>query len=131
MTGSTANLLLLLLALQAKHLLADFYLQTGYMLSGRDRYAHTGRALHCAVHIAFTLPILLLFGAPPAAALAIALAEFALHFHIDWGKSQVLSRRALTPTDATYWHVTGIDQALHHATYIGIAALWLWLLPAP
>lgn len=128
MTGTATNVLLLVLALQAKHLLADFYLQNAFMLSGRGAYLHPGRALHCLVHAALTLVVLFIFGMGTGAILAVALIEFVAHFHIDWGKAQVLARRNLGPNDAGYWHATGVDQALHQATYVLIALVWLWSL---
>ncbi|RYH11580.1 DUF3307 domain-containing protein [Tropicimonas sp. IMCC6043] len=127
MTVSATMVLLLVLALQVKHLVADFYLQTAYMLSRRGRYLHPGRALHCLVHILGTTLVLFVFGTPPGPLAAILLAEFVIHFHIDWGKAQIVARRSLTPEDAAYWHATGVDQALHHATYIGIAGIWAGL----
>ncbi|NDR59570.1 DUF3307 domain-containing protein [Aliiruegeria sabulilitoris] len=117
--------LLFLLALQIKQLFADFYLQNGFMLSARSRYLHPGRALHCLVHILGTALVLLVFGIGPSALALILIGEFVVHYHIDWGKGRVLAERNLTSADAGYWHAIGVDQALHQASYIVIAAIWL------
>lgn len=117
------DVLALVLLLQAKHLVADFYLQNEFMLSGRNRYFHAGRALHVLIHLAGTL-IALLFVGSSIAVIALVLAlEFVLHFNIDWAKSALTESQKLTPSMPEYWHALGLDQAAHQATYIGIAAL--------
>lgn len=121
------TVLVLVFLLQVKHLVADFFLQNEYMLSGRDRYLHGGRALHVALHIVGTVLVLVAVGTPIFATLVVAIVEFVLHYHIDWGKSALNHRRGLTPSDPVYWRALGVDQALHHATYIAIAGALLIL----
>ncbi|MEM6757985.1 MAG: DUF3307 domain-containing protein [Pseudomonadota bacterium] len=114
-----------LFLLQAKHMFADFYLQTSWMLKNRDTYINPGRIAHAGIHAAGTLPVLLLLGVPARVALAIAVAEWVVHFHIDWGKGMWSARQGHGPQHASYWRAFGFDQALHQWTYLAIVALLL------
>lgn len=104
---------------------ADFYLQTSWMLKNRDTYINPGRIAHAGIHAAGTLPVLLLLGVPARVALAIAVAEWVVHFHIDWGKGMWSARQGHGPQHASYWRAFGFDQALHQWTYLAIVALLL------
>ncbi|WP_375230726.1 DUF3307 domain-containing protein [Roseobacter sp. S98] len=124
--GETYGVLLVLLCLlQIKHMLGDYFLQTRMMLDGRDQYAHLGRFLHAGVHATGSFIAFLLIGAPVAFIVPLVLAEWAVHFHIDWWKGRHTSDQNLTPADAGYWRASGVDQALHQLTYI--AMIWIWL----
>ena len=127
--GETYGVLLVLLCLlQIKHMLGDYFLQTRMMLDGRDQYAHLGRFLHAGVHATRSFIAFLLIGAPVAFIVPLVLAEWAVHFHIDWWKGRHTSDQNLTPADAGYWRASGVDQALHQLTYI--AMIWIWLTMA-
>ena len=124
--GETYGVLLVLLCLlQIKHMLGDYFLQTRMMLDGRDQYAHLGRFLHAGVHATGSFIAFLLIGAPVVFVVPLVLAEWAVHFHIDWWKGRHTSDQNLTPADAGYWRASGVDQALHQLTYI--AMIWIWL----
>ena len=124
--GETYGVLLVLLCLlQIKHMLGDYFLQTRMMLDGREQYAHLGRFLHAGVHAAGSFIAFLLIGAPVVFIVPLVLAEWAVHFHIDWWKGRHTSDQKLTPADAGYWRASGVDQALHQLTYI--AMIWIWL----
>ena len=118
------DVLALVLLLQAKHLVADFYLQNEFMLSGRNRYFHLGRATHVTIHIFGTVLCFVLLGIGGLFAAGVLLAEFLLHYHIDWAKSAVGEHYGFKPDMPEYWHALGLDQALHQITYIAIAAAW-------
>ena len=127
--GETYGVLLVLLCLlQIKHMLGDYFLQTRMMLDGRDQYAHLGRFLHAGVHATGSFIAFLVIGAPVAFIVPLVLAEWAVHFHIDWWKGRHTSDQNLTPADAGYWRASGVDQALHQLTYI--AMIWIWLTMA-
>jgi hypothetical protein len=51
---------------------------------------------------------------------AIVIAEFVVHYHIDWLKQTVDGRMNWTPEQAQYWHIFGADQLLHQLTYVAI-----------
>ncbi|MBY6056118.1 DUF3307 domain-containing protein [Leisingera daeponensis] len=119
------SVLLLLCALQVKHLFGDFFLQTPKMLSGRCAYAHMGRAQHAGVHVIGSALVFLLFGAPLMFILILAVLEWAVHFHIDFGKARFSERKKLNPQQAMFWQALGSDQALHQLTYLAMA--WAWV----
>lgn len=127
MVPNELKVALILFALfQIKHMLADFFLQTPRMLSGRAAYLHMGRAQHAGLHAAATVVVLALVGIPLWFIAVIAVAEWAVHFHIDWGKAAYSELRGYTPADAKFWRAVGFDQALHQLTYVAI--IWAWAL---
>ncbi|MEX0301296.1 MAG: DUF3307 domain-containing protein [Leisingera sp.] len=119
------SVLLLLCALQIKHLFADFFLQTPKMLSGRCAYAHMGRAQHAGVHIIGSAIVFALFSAPVVFILVLAVLEWIVHFHIDFGKARYSEVKKLNPQQARFWQAMGSDQMLHQLTYIAMA--WAWV----
>lgn len=125
MTEPFGALLVLLCLLQIKHMFGDYFLQTRSMLDGRDQYIHTGRFLHAGIHAAGSAIAFALIGAPVGFFIPLVLAEWALHFHIDWWKGRLTSDQNLTPADAAYWRASGIDQALHQLTYVAMIGIWL------
>ncbi len=108
------------LAFSVKHFLADFVLQTSALARGKEQ-AHgwvVPLALHAGGHGVLTLLIALLV-APQL--WWLGLADFAIHFLIDHGKTLIGRRGGWTPQDAQYWWLFGFDQFLHQATNIGLA----------
>ena len=118
------TLLLLIAAFQIKHLFADFFLQNAKMIMGRERYWHLGRAQHAGIHAVFSAIVLAVFGTPVAALVALVVAEFVVHFHIDWAKARYSVRHNLTPDQPKYWYAMGTDQALHQLTYLVMAGIF-------
>lgn len=113
-----------LLALQIKHLVADYLFQTSHMFLNKGRYGHPGGILHAGLHVGLTTVVLALFGVTFASILGIAVVEFIVHYHIDWTKEQLSKRADLTPEKVNFWRLHGLDQALHQATYV--AMIW-WI----
>lgn len=119
--GRMVNQLLLVLALlQIKHLVADFVLQSAYILNNRKIYGHPGGLLHVAIHLTGSLAGLLIIGCDPGTILILLLAEAVIHYHIDWTKDNFMAAKAWTPKDAKYWYLLGLDQFLHQITYLGM-----------
>ena len=129
MTESAGTLLVLLCLLQAKHMFADYFLQTKMMLDGRETYIHFGRFLHAGVHAVGSLLVFAVIGAPLAFILPLILAEWVVHYHIDWLKGRYTAIQKLTPADAAFWRAAGVDQALHQLTYV--VMIWAWVLYTP
>ncbi|KIC12573.1 hypothetical protein RA19_01470 [Leisingera sp. ANG-M1] len=119
------SVLLLLCALQVKHMFADFFLQTPKMLAGRCAYVHMGRAQHAGVHIIGSAIVFALFGAPVVFILVLAALEWVVHFHIDFGKARYSEVKKLNPQQARFWQAMGADQMLHQLTYVAMA--WAWV----
>lgn len=118
------SLLLLFFLFQIKHMLADFFLQTERMLCGRGVYFHVGRAQHALVHALGSLIVLLIMGTGLPMIWFLIVVEWVVHFHIDWWKAQHTETHDLNPDQAAFWRATGIDQALHQLTYLGMG--WVW-----
>ena len=125
MPATLGTVLLLLCALQIKHMFADFYLQTPKMLSGRGEYLHVGRAQHAAVHVVGSVAVFLIFGAPLSFILIIGALEWIVHFNIDFAKASYSDKKQLQPDQAAFWRAAGLDQCLHNLTYIAMA--WAWV----
>jgi hypothetical protein len=122
------GVLLLVVLLQIKHLFSDFFWQTQWMVHNKGIYGHPGGLAHVGVHALGTGLILLAFAPQIGFGLlgAICLAEAVLHYHIDWTKDWAVRRTRSSPMDKRFWDITGTDQALHQATYLGIAAVVFW-----
>ncbi len=117
----TAALILLVL-LEIKHLFADYFLQTPQMLANRGQYLHAGRAMHCTVHVVGSAIALGLFGVPAGLLALVLVAEWLVHYHIDFGKGAWSNRSGHGPSHASYWRAFGVDQFLHQLTYV--AMVW-------
>ena len=120
MGHATALALWALLALQLKHFLCDFVLQTEYQVRTKGIYGHFGGILHAGLHILGTIPALVIFDAPPVTAAAILGIEFVIHYHTDWTKVQIDKRYKWGFDDQRYWILFGADQLVHQLTYLGI-----------
>jgi hypothetical protein len=119
----TKELLTILVLLNFKHFLADFPLQTVYML-GKGK---TGLAwilplsAHCAVHAGLSLIIILFVN--PSYFWLVGL-EFIAHFIIDRAKvSYKLPQGPWNSSDkgkylARYYIAFGLDQMAHQICYI-------------
>lgn len=118
MTDPVTFALVLLFLLQAKHLFADFYLQTPRMLANRGVYLHLGRLQHAGLHAVGSLVAMVLAGVPVALALVVAGVEWFAHFHIDWAKGRWSDHTGHGPAQAGYWRAFGVDQAVHQWTYL-------------
>jgi hypothetical protein len=109
-----------LLALELKHFLCDFVLQTEYQVRTKGIYGHLGGFIHSGLHILGTIPALLIFGASPKAIAIILAVEFVVHYHTDWMKIAIDRVYHWGIDDQRYWILFGVDQLIHQLTYIGI-----------
>ena len=114
------TLFYLLIALQFKHFIIDFPLQTRYQWSNKGTYGHPGGVLHAVLHGLGTGLILLCFTGNGSIAALLAALDTILHYHIDWAKTQINARMRWTPADSNFWVLLGLDQFLHQLTYIVI-----------
>ncbi len=136
----------LLFVFQAKHLLADYPLQTPYMLQKfrADWGFMAPLAAHAGVHalmtglIAVTFQIIHTGSANYLFALVLAGLDFTIHFAMDRLKAgpRYLGRyKALTASEFTqatpaqkrsnryFWWALGLDQTVHHLTHYWIIYL--------
>jgi hypothetical protein len=119
---SLQTVLIALALFQVKHLIADFVLQSADIAAEKAHYGRSGGLWHAAIHAAFTAPVLVWLGPGAGTILAILVAEFVVHYHVDWIKAAHARSHGLRPQNRLFWVTLGIDQALHQLTYIGI--LW-------
>lgn len=124
MLTETWQVIGLVFALQVKHLLADYFLQTKDMIESRRFYGHRGGIAHVAIHGTGSLFVFALFGGLSGLVAWIVLVEVVVHYHIDWSKDNIVVRLGITPEDRSYWIAAGTDQALHQATYLVMALAW-------
>jgi hypothetical protein len=77
-------ILALCVVFQFKHLIADYFLQGKYMLG---KFKDTGwikpLSAHCAVHVAFTVPIAYVVSSSISIALLCGIIDFVVHFIMD------------------------------------------------
>ncbi|WP_147125168.1 DUF3307 domain-containing protein [Shimia ponticola] len=116
-----------LVALQIKHCFADFVWQSDWMIAGKGRYGHPGGLAHAGLHAGLTAAILLALGVPLGVLVWLSIAEFAVHYHIDFIKAQTGQRLGLDPADGRFWSHLGYDQLAHQMTYLAIAAVLVGL----
>lgn len=108
---------------QLKHYLFDFTFQTRYQLHNKGTYGHPGGILHAGLHAFGSIPALVVLGIPLWLVASIIAAEFLVHYHVDWLKEQVVKANKWTPTDYGFWQALGIDQMVHHLTYLAMLAV--------
>lgn len=109
---------------QLKHFIADFPLQSRYMLQKtRSDWAFIPPlALHSAIHAAMTLAIVAYFRSD---LWWLAVFDFIIHFVMDRIKSgpRYLGRFNDTKQNG-FWIAMGFDQMVHHLTHLAI----IWVL---
>jgi hypothetical protein len=115
--------LFLITALLFKHFVADFVLQTPYQVLNKGRYGHPAGLLHVSIHLALSFLVLVAvmeWGSALATHMVMwaLFVEAIVHYHMDWLKCQVSQRMDLKPDNCHYWWLTGLDQMVHHATYV-------------
>jgi hypothetical protein len=113
-----------LIIFQLKHLIADFVVQTEYQWRNKGTYGHPGGFVHAGIHAAGSVLAVFVLGASAGALGLVLIADFVIHYHLDWCKERFNRRRNLTHTDALYWVSFGVDQFLHQLTYLAI----VWML---
>lgn len=116
---SVGVLLFIMVLLTIKHYVADYQFQPQVLAdakTGKDSW-QWAIGLHSSVHGVLTAVVL----GPLVgwAALLLGLVDLCLHFFIDYWKSQKVAQ--YTPAQRKFWLMLGIDQTLHHLTYIALA----------
>jgi len=109
--------------LVTKHAIADFFLQSAYQLKYKGTYGHPGGLLHSAIQAGGSSFAFLLIAPSAVVGFGLIIAEFLLHYHIDWTREQLDDRWKLYPGGSLYWRVLGVDQWLHHMTYVGFVVV--------
>ena len=108
---------LLFIGLELKHVVADYFLQPGWMLAGKGDFRQVGGYAHAGVHAGMSLVVLLLAGTPWTLALLIAAAEFVVHYLLDYSKIHYSRGVHVDTQPRRFWALHGIDQMAHQLTY--------------
>lgn len=107
----------LLIGLEIKHCIADYFLQPGWIIAGKGDIFHPGGYAHAGIHAGLSLLVLLAFGTPIALAAALFAAEFVLHYALDYSKIQYSKGVHIDTDPSRFWALHGIDQLAHQLTY--------------
>jgi hypothetical protein len=110
---------------QVKHVICDFFLQTANQLQNKGRYGHPDGLIHAGIHVLGSVPVFLVLPTTFGVACAVLASEFVLHYHIDWLKNEITSRRGWEIKDKQYWWAMGLDQFAHQLTYLGMTLVLL------
>jgi hypothetical protein len=119
----------LLIGLEVKHYVADYFLQPGWVLSGKGDFRKIGGYAHAAAHAVLTGLVLLLCQIPLATIGIVMLAEFVLHYLLDYAKIHYSRGVHVDRQPAWFWALHGIDQLFHQLTYAAIiyaVLVWPW-----
>src|SRR5258708_36237989 len=73
-----------LLALQVKHFLCDFVLQTQYQVRTKGIYDHVGGFIHSGLHMVSSVSALMIMQASLRAIAIIVIDEFLIRYHTDY-----------------------------------------------
>lgn len=115
-----ALFLLLFVGLELKHFIADYFLQPAWMLSGKGDFRQIGGYAHAGAHALLTGVVLLVAGTPPAWLAAIMVAEFVVHYLLDYGKIAYSRGVHVDSQPRRFWSLHGLDQIFHQLTYAAI-----------
>jgi len=116
----TTLFLLLLIGLELKHYVADYFLQPGWMLAGKGDFRMAGGYAHAGVHAVFTAIVLLLLGTELGLVAAILVAEFVVHYLLDFAKIRYSHGVHVNTQPRRFWILHGVDQITHQLTYAAI-----------
>ena len=123
----TLTFFALLIGLEVKHYVADYFMQPGWMLAGKGDMRKPGGYVHAAVHAALTGLVLFICQIPVATVGLVVLAEFVLHYLLDFAKIHYSRNAHVDRQPALFWALHGIDQLFHQLTYAAIIyAVLVW-----
>jgi len=115
------TILLVWAGFELKHLVADYMLQTGWMIGGKANFGAPGGYAHAGVHVLASLPVLILVaGSPWVLLAALMAAEFVVHYLTDYAKARWFSSVDANARPRLFWALHGIDQTVHRLTYVGM-----------
>jgi hypothetical protein len=124
-TRMVAVFFALLIGLEIKHYIGDYFLQPGWMLGGKGDLRRPGGYAHAAIHAALSFVVLVLCGTPLWLAAALFVAEFVVHYGLDYAKIHYSMGVHVDKEPRRFWALHGIDQLTHQLTYA--AMIWIVL----
>lgn len=107
---------------QVKHFLADYPLQSNYMLRKfEDGWSFfLPLCAHCGVHAGLTFAIAIGFTHSLTFSLAVTAFDFIVHFFMDRIKAGKKYLGRFAPSSPYFWWSFGLDQMVHHLTHLAI-----------
>jgi hypothetical protein len=108
---------LLFVGLELKHYIADYFLQPGWMLAGKGDIRRIGGYAHAGVHAVLTGVVLVLAGTPTEWIVGIVVAEFVVHYVLDYLKIAYSRGVHVDTQPRRFWSLHGLDQIFHQLTY--------------
>jgi hypothetical protein len=117
---TVTTIFIVLALLQIKHQIIDWMWQPPYEFMNKGTYGHFGGIRHAGKNAIGTGFVFWIVGVDPVTALLLALADFIIHYHIDFSKMNLNRIWKLTPEKPYFWWLTGFDQTLHQLTYLGL-----------
>jgi Protein of unknown function (DUF3307) len=110
-------MILLFSLFQLKHLICDYFLQLPYQYLNKGKYGHPGGVLHVGIHWWGSMICMTPYWDTWFVFLLVG--ELIVHYHTDWAKIYICNKFDWKPTNSDYyWWMLGIDQFIHHMTYI-------------
>ena len=104
--------------LQLKHFVCDGPLQTLAMVKSKSIYGAPLGILHSALHGLGTGLVFFIAGFSPHVALGLAVLDFAIHYHVDFTKENIIKYFRWSTDNAPFWWALSADQTLHQFTYL-------------
>ena len=114
------TVLLVLAGFQLKHLIADYFLQLNWMVTEKGDLTKPGGYAHAGVHVLGSLIVLILAGTPLLVMAGLLIAEFIIHYVLDYTKIFYSRGVSSSENPRLYWALHGLDQFFHHMTYIAM-----------
>ena len=108
---------ILLIGLEVKHYVADYFLQPAWMLGGKGDFRHPGGYAHAAVHVGLSAIVLFAAGTPPATMALLVIAEYVVHYALDYSKIHYSRGIHVDTNPRRFWALHGVDQLTHQLTY--------------
>ena len=102
------------LVLMLKHFIVDLGMQQYLGPRQKQQYLGDGHR-HYLEHAVVTALIALWF--VPKLAIPLAVLDYVLHWHIDWGKHHLNRFLKCDTRSVTWWWTNVLDQCLHTLTY--------------
>jgi hypothetical protein len=107
----------LLIGLEIKHYVADYFMQPGWMLGGKGDLRHPGGYVHAGIHAGLSFLVLLACATPLWLAASLLVAEFVVHYALDFAKIHYSKGVHVDSRPRRFWALHGIDQLTHQLTY--------------
>ena len=112
--------ILMLIWLQVKHYVADYLMQPKWVLFAKGDMRRAGGYVHAAIHAVGSIPAYLIAGLELVDIAVLCVAEFVVHYLVDFIKVDLSARSKGGPGTMIYWALHGGDQLLHQLTYAGL-----------